>query len=266
MKVNKHKIIFGTFWQTALTYRAELVLWRIIEVAPILALVAIWHGIFQTTDQVGGFNLEQMVSYYLLGYIIKISVSEHFEGTVAKKINSGEFSQHLLRPLSFFKLQIVSSFSWRSLNTLISTLPLVVIFSALGLFSFSSLTTSPISWVIFFFCLIFAIIIEVLLSFLIVCFAFFSEQSHAMSHAKWISNSLLAGELLPLSLYPQSAQKIIRLLPFQFKFSTPVEILLGQTQPSFQIVGVGVFWVLALTTLLFFTWKISIKKYTAVGG
>jgi ABC-type uncharacterized transport system permease subunit len=89
-----------------------------------------------------------------------------------------------------------------------------------------------------------------------------------MMHAKWMINTIFAGQLLPPSLFPQPIEAAIRLLPFQYKFALPAEIFLGRVTTLNILLELvkSLIWLVIFYFALNFLWRQAIKKFTAVGN
>lgn len=264
--LRKFWIIFSLHWQEALLYRAELLVWRIVEVIPLLAMLALWFGVYSQGNQVGQFTLNMLITYYIIGHIIRSSVSVHFEESGVTQVNDGTIARFFIRPFSYRKHILIDTISWRVFNLTVFTIPLLVLVFILLNEVLVTASFEKIFLIIIF--LLAAWGIEVLTSLAIVAFAFYFEQARSLTHLKWILNGVLGGSLLPLSLYPEWFEKITRLLPFQYKFAVPMEIYLGQkneTQIVTALVG-ALAWVLVLYLLVNKFWNRAVKKFTAVGN
>lgn len=267
MKKNLRKYwsILALYWQESLIYRAELVVWRIIEAMPLLAVLALWIGVYNQGSQIGSFSLNMLLTYYVIGYIIDSSVSVHFEENGVSQVNDGTIARFFVRPFSYVHHVVLDAISWRMFNLIVFTIPVLVLIFVV--FRDIILTASLGKILLMMLFLLAALCIEVLTGLAIVAVAFYFEQAKALIHLKWILNGIFGGSLLPLSVYPHWFETLARLLPFQYKFAIPMEIYLGQK--TVQEVGIGLLsalvWVLVLTVGVGRFWHRAARKFTAVG-
>ena len=79
---------------------------------------------------------------------------------------------------------------------------------------------------------------------------------------------LLSGRLVPMDLLPDWAQTLGRLLPFQWAFGFPIEVLLGRLSASEIVLGFGAqyIWFLIGSAAAWFLWRKGVGRYTAVGA
>ena len=119
-------------------------------------------------------------------------------------------------------------------------------------------------------------IVSVLMSFLLYvlfdfCFgmvAFFTTYIFGLRMAKSALLSFLTGQLIPISLFPEAAQRIFDLLPFSSMIYTPVMIYLGKytgTELAWAL-GRQFVWVILLYWLGSIIWKQVTKRLVVLGG
>jgi ABC-2 type transport system permease protein len=79
---------------------------------------------------------------------------------------------------------------------------------------------------------------------------------------------LLSGRLVPLSLLPEWAQRLALLLPFQWTFGFPIELLVGQRSQAQMLLGFAAqaLWLAIGLVLLRFSWRAAVRRYSAVGA
>jgi len=79
---------------------------------------------------------------------------------------------------------------------------------------------------------------------------------------------LLSGRLVPLQLMPQWVQTLANFLPFKWTFGFPIESLVGDMSTRSLLLGLGaqVLWIGIGLALFRLTWKVAIRRFTAVGG
>ncbi len=76
---------------------------------------------------------------------------------------------------------------------------------------------------------------------------------------------LFTGLMIPLYLFPQHIQEIIRYLPFPFMSYVPASVLTDFDHFDLGFVLVGIIWAGTLLILSLAFWKYAIKHYEAIG-
>jgi ABC-2 type transport system permease protein len=79
---------------------------------------------------------------------------------------------------------------------------------------------------------------------------------------------ILAGNILPLTLFPDSWQKAITLLPYAQMLDAPIRLYNGQTAPADapRILLIQTIWILILTGTGMFFWHRNQKRIVIQGG
>ena len=83
----------------------------------------------------------------------------------------------------------------------------------------------------------------------------------------WASRSILGGEGIPVALFPVGLLSIIKILPFRYMYSFPLELALGKLSTSEVIFGfvAGLTWIFILTVIYKIMWEKGTKTYTSAG-
>lgn len=79
---------------------------------------------------------------------------------------------------------------------------------------------------------------------------------------------ILAGNILPLTLYPDSWQRVIRLLPYAQLLDAPIRLYTGDTPPSAApgILVLQGLWIMLLAGLGVLFWRKNLKRLEIQGG
>ena len=78
----------------------------------------------------------------------------------------------------------------------------------------------------------------------------------------------LSGNLFPLTLFPESWQKVITFLPYAQLLDAPIRFYTGEYLPNeaFRIYGIQAFWVVILIALGVYMWNANKKRMVVQGG
>jgi ABC-2 type transport system permease protein len=74
--------------------------------------------------------------------------------------------------------------------------------------------------------------------------------------------------MFPLSLLPESLQRVVTWLPFAYETYYPTLILLQRLEPGeiARVIVVQILWVLVLLGVARFAWSRGLRRYAAFGG
>lgn len=265
-QLKKYWHIFQIHWQSSLVYRGELFLWTFIDSMPVFSMLVLWFSVYRFGNNVGDFQLQDLVTYFIIGNIISNTVTVHFELDIVSQINDGTIAKHFLKPFSLRQRLYIGELSWKTMSLFLSTLPLMLLMIAF--FRHWLITPSPSQLFVLIIFIVLGTILDSMLSFIIMAGSFFLDQGRAISHFKWMLSGIFGGGLLPLVLYPTWLEKIARILPFQFKFAVPMEIYLGKlsTLTTINLIVYELAWIIILYSLVRISWHFALRKFTAVGS
>jgi ABC-2 type transport system permease protein len=90
----------------------------------------------------------------------------------------------------------------------------------------------------------------------------------ALIRAKYWLIEMLSGLLIPISFFPDAAQKIMARLPFEYIAFVPLQIYLGKLDRAAALRALGTqwLWAIAMLALAHFWWERASRKITIHGG
>lgn len=262
--ISKYIKLFNVALEEAINYRAEMLLWSVINGIPILTMIIIWINVVGPEDSIKGYTQAGFLTYYISGYIFSEISSAHFDQNTVNKINTGRFSQWLLKPLNLKTSFIVREISWRVLTFITLVIPVILISQLIipGILQMPSLilliTLVPV--------LVLAYLIESLLNHLVVSFGFIFEQARSLTHARWMFSWLFSGSMIPPELMPAGLSQALHMLPFKFNYYVPVQIYTGSITHVFPLLIQAGVWIIILTILVNVLWSRNLRHYTSVGN
>lgn len=264
--MKKYLALFRISWQNALEYRAESALWIILDLIPLVVVFFLWTTIYADKQEIKGFTLPVLVTYYIIISILANFVEVYFDLWLTDEIREGKIVNFLLRPIDFFRTIFILESAGKLLRTILFLPVLFLIF-----FLFKSYLVGPQNFwslVIVFLVLALGYLMFVFVSFLISFAAFWMAESKSLIHAKWIISGLFSGSLVPLAFLPVFMQKIAILLPFRYLYDFPASIYLGKIDGKGIFMGIMIegIWILALWIVAKKVWQKGIRKFSAVGG
>ncbi len=266
MKLRKYFALLLTDTKEALTFRAELMLWSIIDSMPLIATLVLWLSAYGDKAEIAGISKTSLIGYYVIGFIVQDITGAHFEEDVLKKIRSGEIVSNLVKPYSFKISLVVGEIGWRMM-TLVSTVTPVLIISKIFVpeiypdsFNASFLLLPGM--------LIMAYIMEAIYSLMVTAMGFVFEEASSLSHLKWMLGWLFSGSMMPFEFMPKWLANLASMLPFQFRYYIPVRIISGEIQGTDALIQVffQASWLVVLVFILNVLWKRNLKAFTAVGS
>ncbi len=227
--------------------------------------VTIWMALLSGMglETLGGFGRESYLAYALWAtFIGRITTSWMYEFQMMEQIDTGRINGLLTRPISFYEFYL-SQFMGYKLICIVFSLGLPIL--ACWIFS-APLHLDRLPLVLLM--LLYFLVFVHTLSFTVACMAFFLNRIYSFTPIKNLLIWVLAGELIPLDLYPEPIRSWLLLSPFAAGVYYPVSYLTGRIGTeaflqSFTGITIG----LVVTGLLArVIWLRGLRVYTGTGA
>lgn len=265
--MRKYTAMLKVSFQDAMEYRVEAAIWFLYDVVPPFMMVFLWTAAYQEGETAPGFTLAGILTYYLAMLFLRTMVTPHVEWTVDWDVRMGYLSRYLIRPVNVWGFWLASEVAWKGVR-LFLLLPVLV--GAMVLLAPYLTMPSLGPWEVL------ASLVSVVMAF-ILCFflklnlgltAFWLLDVGAVAWLYEAVVMLSSGTWLPLELLPPALASVARLLPFQYVYYFPANLLLGRVHGAELAAGLAgqVLWVLAAYLLARALWPLALRRYEAVGG
>lgn len=266
--MRKYLAIFKISFAEEFAYRLNFIMWRVRNLMQIFLLFFLWSTVFSDpTRVVFGYDKARILTYVFGILIIKAVVLSARTIEVANEISSGDLTNFLLKPVSYFKYWFTRDLSSKALNLGFAAVETTVLFFLLrppffiqtDFLQLSAFVVSLALAVFLFFGLLF---LSNLITF------WMPEQGwSAQFLVIVIITDFLSGGIFPLDIFPLLIQRLLYALPFPYLLFFPLQVYLGKISGATMWGGILIAsaWVVALLSLLNFVWNRGIKRYEAVG-
>ncbi|MFO7710210.1 MAG: ABC-2 family transporter protein [Candidatus Woesearchaeota archaeon] len=251
------------YWKEAIAYRAQMFFTVINTPLRFFVLVFIWSALYEMNgiDKIQGFSLSMLISYFMINTFLTIFTYDDVHQFLEDKIRHGNFVVYMLKPVSVVWLQFIKKIAVRAFAMIVEILPVLGIFLIFFTDYFVLGAVFP-----FMISALFAFIIAYLIFLIVGTLAFWFVNIRSFSWLVSLGIQFASGMLLPLDLFPQTAQRILAYLPFQYMSYTPTMIYLGRIDDLITAFLMQGFWILFLGILAAFLWRMAIKRFSGVGA
>ena len=225
----------------------------------------LWHSIYENTTTIHGLTFNDTFIYTALGGTVFVLLKTYADWQIAHEIEDGTISIYLTKPVDY---EFYSLFV--SLGAVITTMIVISVPTLLILILIFKVTFVLGPGLLFFpLSLLLAFLISFCFDYVTGLIAFYTESIWGISTTKEILISILAGALVPLQFFPDAIRNILLVLPFQAIYYTPLMMVTRPNQDLgtlFSMLGVQVFWVVALFILTRLFYNQAIKVLRVAGG
>ena len=248
-----------------LEYRGSFVIYMFSIVASAVISLLVWLAVLDQGVRLP-MDRSSLVTYYVLLSIVTMLTSSWICEFLAEKIRLGQLSPILLRPAPEISNAIGNNLG-EKLVKLVFLLPMVGLI-AVFFRDDVLLPTDPLAWALFAVSLPLAAATAFLIDYLIGSLAFWVEDVRGLSRVRTLVGSFLSGQLVPLALFPEWLLPYLRVQPFRYTLSFPLEVLTGRLSASETAVGFGlqVGYCVALWGAYRLVWHYGLRTYAASGA
>ena len=248
-----------------LEYRFQLTYWLLLNMIPMILMIALWSAIYGEKETFGPYSLAMMVTYYVTTKFINRITTTYSEGRIAKDIKDGNLNQFLARPMNYSMLKFGERLGIRVVNMII-----FIPGYALAYLLLYKYIVPPVDGIAIFLVTVntlINIISHFLLARILGSAAFFMLETHALFGLKENVVMLASGYMFPIFLFPEVIQKILLLTPFPYYYYFPMQIYFGLLSQAEIIQGFTIqfLWMIALFLIGEWIWKKGLQRYEGVG-
>lgn len=251
-------------------YQGSFYLFILSRVLSVFINYYLWMAIYQNAQGgvLGGFTQSEMVTYVFISYITASITSISIAGDIGDDVVEGAIAVNLIKPIDYRTSILSRAFGVMVYRFVVPSLFIWIGLELYRVFGLGLSVTSPDKMILFLISCFLSFFIYVLFDFCFGMMAFFTTYIFGMVIMKYAILSFLTGQLIPLSFFPEIAQKIFDYLPFSSMIYTPVMIYLGKYSGN-ELVFVmlrQVVWVLLLYVISGAIWKVVTKRLVVLGG
>lgn len=263
--MKKHLTIVNAFWQRALTYRFNVLAYRVGETAEMLVLILMWSAIYSDQKIIGGMTLQEMITYVLVGNFFNALVRNFLSDIVARDIKEGRLSMFLIKPMSYFSYilsQEIGRISLPTIMSALSSLLVIIFFAKTFIWNFDAGYFLVIALMIFF-----AFVTELLLSYLIGLIAFWTDEVDGIYKTIDRMKKFFSGGYFSLNLLPPVFVQLSFVMPFAYSFFVPAQLYLRKIDISTGLKGllVQILWIGILYGVIKVVWNRGLRRYEGIG-
>ena len=227
--------------------------------------VYLWKTAYKGLDSVGGVNEGQMITYAIVSVLMSALFHISVDGNVFSKVRQGNIALDFIRPIQLPLFWLVEDIG-KSL-TAITKFCLPVFVVAIFLVKVPAPATLAAGLLFIPSCL-FSYLMLWQIAALVGFSAFWVTELGNVSGIKNMMVRILSGQMIPLWLFPDTIQNISKFLPFQYTYQTPLEIYIGNIQPTdvLPILAIQLAWIIVFVIILTLVWRKAQRRVFVQGG
>jgi len=264
--MRRYTALITLWFIKALEYRSELIVWAVLTLLNTTVLLAIWISVFRGADTVNGYQIGQLLQYFLLATIINGITASHFENWRSKEVREGKIDHYLTKPIPYPIQVLLSDIGNRSFYMmLIIPVTLAVYFVFSLFYNLGAIVWTPWSIVQFVLLLAVGYIIEFSFALIAVFLSFWFEGAEGLEHFKWISISLLSGYMIPIEFMPIWMRSAVDALPLKYMYAVPIQVIQQRLSLTVYDFVYILSFLAGLIAVQVWLWKKATMRYTSAG-
>ena len=256
---------FRLRWRMELQYRGAMIGGIICQIMFGLILIALYRALYATKPQ--ALPIEHVVTYvWLQQAFFRMLLAS--DADLLDKIRTGGIAYDLCRPLSLYGFYYARIMAQKITGSLMRAIPMLVFAALLPEGWGICLPASVPGLLLSIVALLLGLLCVSALENITMAFTMRTLDPRGMQAMLNLLMMTLAGNILPLTLFPDSWQRVITLLPYAQLLDTPIrlytgEYTLGQAPEALLVQG-G--WTLLLVFVGCMFWRTNQRKLIIQGG
>lgn len=265
--LRKYARLQAFFLQHGFVYRWEGLVGFLFDIVPPFTMVFLWLSAGSDAGMIGGYTLPGIVTYYLTVTVLRTLLTSYPEHEVSRSVREGAISQLLVRPIGIWLYFLLAELGWKIIRVgMIVPVMGVALFLLRGVLGNLALSTPDVLG--FLLAAVMSAVLTYLLKLALAWSSFWLAESNGLFELFEVATFVLGGVMIPLDLLPEPARGIATVLPFQYLYYFPANVLLGRISGPELAVGLAaqVVWLIGAFLFCRWLWQRALIRYDAVGG
>jgi ABC-2 type transport system permease protein len=266
--LDKYRQAFLVGLQSNIVYRWNFAVRGFFSLFHLAAVFILWSAAFMGRTDLGGFSLEQTITYFVTLLVLQFFISAFNEDyQISEEIRNGLINQFLLKPINYFGYRFSIFVAARLVSGALIFLPLLVALPVLK--DYLTYPAEPWRWAVGFPAMALSAMIQFSIAYCFGLLAFWFLEIQGFVILSMAIETVLGGQMFPLDLLPTWAYTLAKFLPFYYQMYFPAAIFTGRlSDPAAIAQGflIQILWVIVLLALNHGLWVRGLRRHTAVGG
>ncbi|MFM8936204.1 MAG: ABC transporter permease [Vulcanococcus sp.] len=254
------RVLLSTQYATMLEYRAEIALWALSGVLPLIML-GVWQG--SGAGAAAGWTPQGLSRYFLAAFLVRQFTVVWLIHVFEEDLLQGKLSPQLLQPLHPL---------WRHLAAHVAEqatrLPFVALMLGLVALVQPAALPPPVPQrlLLALLAIAAAFVLRFCLQIILTMACFWSERAAALDRLLLIPYLFLSGLVAPLDTFPPGLRAVAEATPFPLMVDFPARLLAGLPVASNAGFAAIAGWFAVLLPIGLVLWRAGLRRYSAMGA
>jgi len=190
-----------------------------------LMRVMIFTAFYRSSDRPQPMTLEQTVTYLWLIQAMLMLLPWHIDAEIRDMIHRGTLAYELVRPTDLYWFWYSRNLAMRIAPLLLRSVPMFVM---AGLLFGLRPPASPTALLMFLLAVVGALLLGAAITNAMSVFTMWTIAGDGLARLVGVLVSFLSGSIVPLPLFPEWSQPVVRFLPFRGLMDLPFRLYMGQ--------------------------------------
>ena len=227
-----------------------------------VSVIFLWQYIYRANMEMRQY----MTVYAILSKLISLLYSARYANCVADKVYKGTFAVDLLRPMHFLRLNFMEVTGEMAAEMIVRGIPIcIVLFSGYWELirnidpAYALLGMAAVFLAFLFYMMLFTVI------------GFLAFRFYEIWPFNRLMNDTIrffSGSFIPIALFPAWMQTPVRLMPFQYLYSFPIEVILKGS--GCENIGLNfailIIWDVVIAAVMIFVYRRALFRCVVQGG
>ncbi len=230
-----------------------------------IVLVALYRALYDSKPQT--LPIESVATYvWLQQAFFRMMLASDSE--LLDKIRSGDIAYDMCRPVDMYGFYYARIMAQKLMGSIMRAVPMLVVAFLLPRGWGISLPASFGGFLAVLPALLLGLLCVCALENITVAFTMKTLDPRGMQGLLNLLMITLSGNLFPLTLFPDSWQRVLRFFPYAQLLDAPIRLYTGENAPSdaFGVYVLQAFWVVVLIALGVSMWNANKKRMIVQGG
>ncbi len=263
--LSRHWRVFQIHIIDVLQFRLRSLVWLLIGAVNTIIILLFWWATLQAGGpDTGSIQIPEITSYYVLILLFASIGISHIEEDIAyRDIKKGDLYGYLLKPYPYILKKFQEEVVWRLLSAVWAVVVLsVLIVGGLTL----SVSFHPLIWILTALSLLLGLVCSFFMKVCLGLLSIWLTNLSGVMNVYGILEIILAGFVIPLSLFPEQIKSFVLLSPFAASVYYPLQLFTTLQSPK-EIAWIFLFqlaWTVVFFLLSRFIFHKGIRYYTGV--
>jgi|GEM_PF-1945453 len=264
----KYLFIIKMGIKESVQYRMDFI-WGILGgMIKILSLMLLWKTLY-SSDMSNGklhFTYEEILIYTILARALDVVIKNNINIVLPEDVQMGKLTNFLIKPIDYLGFRL-----FEYIGTNLTSILLMIGVAVFGIFQTKIYVHIGYILIVHILQFLISLLNSLLLLFLLYSLfgilSFWYTEVSALNRAYQVFLQVFCGGYVPLEIYGDTFNRIIKFTPFIYIVDLPLRIIMNRCSIRDGMIGVLVqfSWVILLFFLVKYMWKKGVEKFESVG-